>query len=89
MIKLKDILLNEQFSMAGIGTSDMYPSAQAAKSIEKSIGPATKAAIKFINDNRHTLIDISATNLVNGTGIHVKSNALSSGSLVKLTSKSV
>ena len=33
MIKLKDILLNEQFSMAGIGTSDMYPSAQAAKSI--------------------------------------------------------
>ena len=60
MIKLKDILLNEQFSMAGIGTSDMYPSAQAAKSIEKSIGPATKAAIKFINDNRHTLIDISA-----------------------------
>ena len=59
MIKLKDILLDEQFSMPTSGAS-MYPSYQAVRSYEKPVTKAIKATTDWIYDHRHTLLDIAA-----------------------------
>lgn len=56
MIKLKDILLNEQFPSMNF----QYPSAQAATSIKTSISPILKDTMQWIKKNDHLLIDISA-----------------------------
>jgi len=59
MIKLKDIILNEQFNMPTGGAS-MYPSYQAVKSYKKPVEKAVNAINDWIYDNRHELLDLAA-----------------------------
>jgi len=53
-------LTEQSYGMAGIGSSSMYPSAQAAKSLEKTLSPIVKDATEWIKKNDHLLLDLSA-----------------------------